>query len=229
MNVVTRAQWGARPPKSRTVLDGPLDGLWLHHTATPYTGTGRDAMRAIQRFHQDSRGWADIGYSFVVDPRDATVYEGRGLLVAGAHTRGHNRTSHGIAVMGDFNDRTVDALLIDTLARLAVWLHRQGAQSDAQYTGGHRDVGSTACPGDNLHASISRINDRAKYLLTDDRSDDKVRTSDLDGWKRNVADYAIEQEWFREPTDWSRNADQFMVAHVARKIHRDLIRRMEQS
>ena len=33
-------------------------------------------MRAIQRHHQDGRGWSDIGYHFIVDG-GGHIYQGR--------------------------------------------------------------------------------------------------------------------------------------------------------
>ena len=66
--IVPRCMWGARPyrgtPKPLTL---PLGSVYIHHTFIPsapcrtFTACAR-AMRAMQRFHQDTRGWDDIGY-----------------------------------------------------------------------------------------------------------------------------------------------------------------------
>ena len=79
MNLVTRAQWGARPPRNRTPLnptgatahwEGPHMGVFPH-TACP------SKVRGIQAFHMDSRGWSDIAYNAIVCPH-GYVFEGRG-------------------------------------------------------------------------------------------------------------------------------------------------------
>jgi len=49
-------------------------------------------------------GWWDIGYNFLVG-EDGNVYEGRGWNNMGAHVRGHNRNSIGIAIIGNFGSR----------------------------------------------------------------------------------------------------------------------------
>jgi hypothetical protein len=63
-----RCRWGAAPYKGRpTPLQLPLGFLYVHHTyvpASPCTTFARCAanMRSMQRFHQDTQGWDDIGY-----------------------------------------------------------------------------------------------------------------------------------------------------------------------
>lgn len=66
--IVPRCMWGARPyrgtPRPLTL---PLDSVYIHHTSTPSApchtfAACTHAMRAMQRFHQDTRGWDDIGY-----------------------------------------------------------------------------------------------------------------------------------------------------------------------
>lgn len=154
MNIVTRQEWGARHPKSVRQIVVPTPELWLHHTATGQHGAA--GVRAIQRFHMDTRGWQDIAYSYLVDA-DGTVYEGRGPAVAGAHTHGHNSTSHAICAMGDYQQEHPTERLVRSVARLVRYGHDRGWWP-ATLTGGHRDVGTTACPGQHLYARIDGIN-----------------------------------------------------------------------
>lgn len=63
-----RCRWSAARYRGRpTPLRLPLGSLYVHHTyqpALPCTTFARCAanMRSMQRFHQDTRGWDDIGY-----------------------------------------------------------------------------------------------------------------------------------------------------------------------
>lgn len=70
--------------------------LVIHCTATP---EGRDCTVTQIRNEHLRRGWADIGYHYVIY-RDGSVHEGRSVHVAGAHVTGHNANSIGIAYVG---------------------------------------------------------------------------------------------------------------------------------
>ena len=75
--LVRRADWGAKPPKGRPKeMAAPVKYLFLHHSA----GKDGDArtVRAIQSFHQQSRGWSDIAYTWLYSPLLRTWFEGRG-------------------------------------------------------------------------------------------------------------------------------------------------------
>src|SRR5690606_37512095 len=87
MKIITRAQWGARPPRSVHRIALPTPRLLVHHSADDRQGTA--AVRAHQAFHMDSRGWSDIAYAFLIDA-NGNINEGRGPGVAGGHTAGDN-------------------------------------------------------------------------------------------------------------------------------------------
>uniref|UniRef100_G1P4V7 Peptidoglycan recognition protein 2 n=1 Tax=Myotis lucifugus TaxID=59463 RepID=G1P4V7_MYOLU len=151
-----RCRWSAAPYRGRpTPLRLPLGSLYVHHTylpAPPCTTFARCAadMRSMQRFHQDTRGWDDIGYSFVVGS-DGYVYEGRGWHRVGAHTLGHNSRGFGVAFVGNYTaELPAEAALRtvrDTLPRCAV---RAGFLRPDYTLLGHRQLVRTECPGDAL-------------------------------------------------------------------------------
>lgn len=146
MKVVSRAEWGAKPARSQSRLDpAKVTRLVLHHTTGRYAGP--QTVRQIQVFHQGpDRNWADIGYNFLIAP-DGTVYEGRGWGFSGAHARGYNATSIGVAFIGDGAVSVPDAALRSILL-LAAEADRRFRQLRRV---GHRDVGSTVCPGNALY------------------------------------------------------------------------------
>lgn len=67
-SVVSRAHWGAAPPKRRENLRGPAQKVVIHHTALPKCSglSGcRDRLLSIQRSHMNDRNFDDIGYKWV--------------------------------------------------------------------------------------------------------------------------------------------------------------------
>ena len=113
----------------------------VHHTAT-----GLDAVTEdIRRMHVEERGWTDIGYHFVIEA-DGSIHPGRHVSRVGAHAKGNNRFSIGVALIGD---NTVEGrewtmqqrFVLPIMIRMLQVLY-PGAQ-----VLGHRDVRQTACPG----------------------------------------------------------------------------------
>ncbi|KAM9780437.1 peptidoglycan recognition protein 6 [Neosynchiropus ocellatus] len=158
--MMTRCMWGARPYKGTpTNLTLPLPYLYIHHTFSPnkpclsFKQCSAD-MRSIQRYHQDQRGWADIGYSFVAGS-DGYIYEGRGWFWKGAHTRLHNSVGYGVAFIGNYTDvlptQNAMGLVRDKLAACATGSRRLAGNFTLQ---GHRQVVDTDCPGDALFNEI---------------------------------------------------------------------------
>ncbi|XP_027487844.1 N-acetylmuramoyl-L-alanine amidase [Corapipo altera] len=158
--IVPRCMWGARPYRGTpSPLTLPLGSVFIHHTLEPGTPCRSfracaRAMRSMQRFHQDTRAWDDIGYSFVVGS-DGYLYEGRGWHWVGAHTKGYNTRGFGVGYVGDFSATLPDpdtlALVRDELLPCAV---RAGRILQNYTLHGHRQLGRTDCPGNALFQEI---------------------------------------------------------------------------
>ena len=59
VTLVTRKEWGARPPKKIVHMNTPVTVLFIHHTDMQSCHTKEDCikmMRIIQDFHMDERG-----------------------------------------------------------------------------------------------------------------------------------------------------------------------------
>ncbi|MGI8684474.1 MAG: N-acetylmuramoyl-L-alanine amidase [Acidimicrobiales bacterium] len=185
--IVTRAQWGAdeRMRRPTPPAFAPVTRMVVHHTVTPNDDPDpASTMRAMFAYHVKGNGWDDIGYNFVVDA-SGRVYEGRwargyaageaptgespdGLGVVGAHAESENLGSVGVAVMGNFTDRAPPQAAVDAVQRILAW-KADGNGIDPQGTTtwsggralptivGHRDVGSTSCPGDQLWSRLPTI------------------------------------------------------------------------
>lgn len=158
--------YGQRPPKCDAGKNpvGPSSKAFIHYSASDGSGIDkkgepRQAVLNIQRFHQDTRGWCDTGYSYVVvQPRGIfkkpIVFKGRGFNVVPASQEGHNTGNVSICVIADSNDR----INRSTFQAIAWLLERCPARTVV----GHRDVNSTDCPGDKLYSKIGAWNEVAK-------------------------------------------------------------------
>jgi hypothetical protein len=144
VDIISRKEWGARAPRSRsTVSWGTRTEFVVHYSEGPTTQT----VRSIQDFHMGpSRGWADVGYNFLVDVH-GRIYEGRGWLTVGAHAPDHNSSGIGVCMIGRDGDATPAAL------RSIRWLYDEAVRRKGHGLKklGHRDVYSTSCPGEQLY------------------------------------------------------------------------------
>jgi len=160
MRLVTREQWNARAPRSRSPFfpTQPCTGHWNGPTllikGKPEWGHEYCAamVRGIQNFHMDSRGWSDIAYNWLVC-RHGYTFEGRGLKYQnGANgTNAGNKSSPAICYLGGEANAYTDE------AKIAFY---QTTQYVATYSSaktgaiGHRDHKSTQCPGDTIYRWI---------------------------------------------------------------------------
>jgi len=162
--VTSRSGWGAR--NAGTICGSRHNPRWvtIHHTVTPTPDSvsAPQRMRGIQAYHIDSNGWCDIGYHFVVG-HDGTVYQGRASHeYTGAHVGGHNTDNVGVSYMGDFTSVTPSTAMYEAGGRIVGWLtSTYGIPLDRSRVRGHREWGSTACPGNSLYPTLQRILDLA--------------------------------------------------------------------
>ena len=147
-NLVTRAQWNARPPTKIVPLTWSKVTQFVIH----YSGASRSqSVRSIQDYCMDSKGHSDIDYNDLV--RDSDRYIGRGVNV-GSHTLNQNSISYGVCVIGldgdatDADFRVVRAIYDELTVKLGRPLKALG----------HRQAmtpGYTDCPGDEIQAWIN--------------------------------------------------------------------------
>lgn len=103
----------------------------------------------IYHFHTGNRGWADIGYNYLVD-RVGNVFTGRGRHRRGAHAPGWNQSGMGVAYLGG---KAADVSKAGKRAMLGLyeWLVTEGGVDiPGHQRSCHRDIGQTSCPGDLL-------------------------------------------------------------------------------
>jgi N-acetylmuramoyl-L-alanine amidase len=133
----------------------PLNEIIVHCTATrPNWMAGRhisEKVAEIRRWHVDERGWAAIGYHYLID-RDGTVAPGRPLEQVGAHTKGKNTGTIGIALMGGHGSAKNDPFEKNFTPEQAASLRDLIESLKAKYPGiksvtGHNQYAAKACPG----------------------------------------------------------------------------------
>ena len=128
-----------------------INRIIIHHTATPaHMNIG---VREIRHWHVEDNGWSDIGYHFVIR-RDGVAEAGRPIKIPGAHAKGHNADSIGIALVGTGPDVTRHQWR--SLNEKVILLMAQYGNPDVI---GHRDIANTQCPGFNVKTWWNRMED----------------------------------------------------------------------
>ena len=164
VKVYSRADWGAKPPRCNSGTATP-NRATIHHTVTPTNDsmTVPQRLRQIQAFHQVSRGWCDIGYNYLVS-RDGRVWRGRGATRIGAHVANANTGNVGISFIGTYTATAPTETQMCNAAKLLRRLHEDfsGISLNRTDVKGHRQLGSTSCPGNALYARIDKILRKAR-------------------------------------------------------------------
>lgn len=158
MQLITRAQWRARPRGAGAATPFEPKGVAVHWEGSGWTfpwdhATCDDKVRGIQAYHMDGRGWSDIAYNFLACPH-GYVFEGRGLNRRSAANGDTDVNTSWYAVQcmwGTKSGSAPEALL--TAARDAIDYCR-GAGGAGTLLRGHRDMQQTDCPGDQLYAWV---------------------------------------------------------------------------
>ena len=129
----------------------------IHHAGFPDADKDSSAEE-IHKFHQETNGWAGIGYHFVIR-KDGTIEQGRKLNAVGAHAYQHNKNSVGICVSGNFEISKPNRAQMDSLKLLTAWLCQKYKLNPMKkgVMVAHRDLNDTACPGDNLYKKLGEI------------------------------------------------------------------------
>lgn len=132
-----------------------IDTIIVHCTATRpewwADKTPQEKLEECRRWHTEPpRSWSDIGYHYLID-RDGTVLEGRPVEKAGAHARGHNKTSIGISLWGGHGGDQDDKFEENFTPEQDRALRRLIAQLQMEFPAintimGHNEVSAKMCP-----------------------------------------------------------------------------------
>lgn len=179
-----RSDWAQSDPTRPLELEEAVKYLVLHHSADT-NSYGADAVPGLIRkwadVHRTEYSWPDLAYNFVVD-RFGGVWEGRagsiGGPVRGDGSMGDIGFSQSILLLGDHRGDPPSPEAMASLAALVGWMADRfaldltpGAVASVASRGserfaagravelgvvsGHRDLISTACPGQACMNSIN--------------------------------------------------------------------------
>ena len=179
-----REAWGADLPPKPGLIAEDVKFLLVHHTAGRNDDTVDEVpgtLRFVYSFHTGpEKGWPDVCYNFFIDPY-GVVWEGRagsldGPVMADA-TGGSQGFAQLVCLLGDFTKVMPTVAALDSLTRTLAWLAGRygiatgpdetvtftsrgsnrwpaGATVTATTVSGHRDMSSTACPGDTFYPYV---------------------------------------------------------------------------
>jgi hypothetical protein len=192
--MITRAQW-CGGSASCTQVNATYTPTYInpthvviHHGASPDTYTsGQTVVQSYYNYHVNTLGWTDIGYNYLVD-KSGNFFQGRhnpdiaNSDVRGAHAGNANSGSIGINFPGNADVTIATSIQMQRVSEiLAWWFDKKGwdplssASMQTQAFGvltlprinGHRDVGQTACPGNDLYGRLVNLRNDAKQIITD--------------------------------------------------------------
>jgi len=185
---VTRQNEQCAPPQTvpqsiwRQGLPAPTSGrsfaptqhLIVHHSAGSNSNTNyTQVVRDIYIFHTQGRGWADVGYNYLI-AQNGSIYAGRSPEqgnqdeVIGAHFCGRNTGAMGVCLLGNYNTAAVPPPALQNLEALLAW-KAQSSQLNVLASqphplnpnlpvlAGHQQGCATECPGTNLFALLPTL------------------------------------------------------------------------
>lgn len=131
-----------------------INEIILHCTDTE---AGRDYQVAeIERWHLQ-RGFAEIGYHYIIHP-DGEISKGRDISKVGAHCKGHNAHSIGIAYIGGrINGKPADTRTDEQIEAMDKLILTLIEEYPIERITGHNQYFNKACPCFNVQEYLSRF------------------------------------------------------------------------
>lgn len=168
LSIIPRSAWTSRGAGTNTDPMRGVSKITVHHEGNVATGLRSQAqvakrLESIRRYHVEQKGWADIGYHYVIDPM-GRVWECRSIDRQGAHVGGvKNEHNLGVMVMGNFDLQSPTSDQTKMLDRFLISKMRQyNVRVSTVYT--HKELANTECPGTRLQKHMLSIRDRKGSL-----------------------------------------------------------------
>lgn len=132
-----------------------MDEIIVHCTATNPSWMAdapvKDIVKEVTRWHVEDRKWSDCGYHFIIS-RSGEIGAARPLARTGAHCRGKNKGTVGIALCGgrgaSANDKFEEHFTVEQDKALRTLIAKlQKDYPDIDMITAHQDYAAKACPG----------------------------------------------------------------------------------
>lgn len=164
----------------------PINEVIIHCTATrPDWSKGAPTsakVAEVKRWHLNN-GWSDIGYHYLID-RDGTVAAGRPVTRVGAHVKGKNTGSIGVALFGGHGssetDKFSDNFTPEQDAALRELLKDLQADYPITRISGHNQYAAKACPGFTVSEWL--VEDVKKKPVQAPKADPAPTVEEQDQW-----------------------------------------------
>jgi hypothetical protein len=161
--VLPRTRWAkATPDYSQMEAMRPPRFITVHHDGMGqlFEGTSEracaDRIEYLRNSHTRGRGFADLGYHYVVD-RAGRVWEGRPLSYQGAHVKNRNEHNIGVLCLGNFDrQRPTDAQFAALCRHVGTIQKKYKIKGANVLTHCEWKGAATACPGVNLKSRFVR-------------------------------------------------------------------------
>ncbi|MGL5634711.1 MAG: N-acetylmuramoyl-L-alanine amidase [Sarcina sp.] len=111
-----------------------------------------------------ANGWSGIGYHFYIN-KNGEIFSGRPENAIGAHAKGFNTNSLGIAVEGKYGSETMNSIQKEAVIKLSKYLRQKYDIDDIK---GHGELMPTDCPGKNYPLDEIRNSIRQEVIIDGD-------------------------------------------------------------
>ena len=137
----------------------------IHHSLTK-DGVVVD-WNAIEKYHKNELGYKDIGYHFGVERKGNkyAVLTGRAENEVGAHTKqeGMNYNSHGICIVGNYDNERPPEIALDLLVDKCIMLCQKYDIPPNNIKAHHDYATYKTCPGKMF--PMSELRERVRKRL----------------------------------------------------------------
>ena len=174
LDILTREEWNAQPPKE-TVRRHIPKYITIHHTGTFQNPdkSATEKLQALQKFSYTEgvlgdgvtpkKPWPDVPYHFYI-AADGSVVEGRELQYEGDSNTDYDLTGHALVVVeGNFEKEKITDLQYKNLEKVVIALAKK-FKIAAEDISGHKDQAGTTCPGEDLYKLLPQLREKVSEL-----------------------------------------------------------------